>query len=58
LAWINSIPPVILGVITGLLPTVMLAVLMSLVPVFCRFAAKTAGYGKQASHFGNKTQMD
>jgi hypothetical protein len=47
LQWINSIPKVILGVVTGLLPTVMLAVLMSLVPVFCRFAAKMAGYGMQ-----------
>jgi hypothetical protein len=51
LAWINSIPTVILGLITGLLPTIMLAVLMSLVPVFCRFAAKTAGYGKLNSPF-------
>jgi hypothetical protein len=47
LQWINSIPKVILGLVTGLLPTVMLAVLMSLVPVFCRFAAKMAGYGMQ-----------
>jgi signal recognition particle receptor subunit alpha len=36
LAWIDSIPPVILGVVTGLLPTVLLAVLMALVPVICR----------------------
>jgi hypothetical protein len=36
LGFINSIPPVILGVVTGLLPTVMLAVLMALVPVICR----------------------
>lgn len=36
LAWINDIPPVILGVVTGLLPTVMLAILMALVPVICR----------------------
>lgn len=44
LEWINSIPQVILGVITGLLPTIMLAVLMALVPIFCRFLAKVAGY--------------
>jgi len=44
LRWINSIPPVILGVVTGLLPSVMLAVLMALVPIFCRFMAKIAGY--------------
>jgi hypothetical protein len=36
LQWINDIPPVILGVITGLLPVVMLAVLMALVPIICR----------------------
>jgi len=46
LGWIQSIPPVILGVVTGLLPAVLLAVLMALVPIFCRFLAKTAGYGK------------
>ncbi|KAF1917662.1 hypothetical protein BDU57DRAFT_514015 [Ampelomyces quisqualis] len=44
LSWINSIPSVILGVVTGLLPAVLLAVLMALVPIFCRFMAKTAGY--------------
>jgi len=43
LAWINSIPQFILGVVTGLLPTVLLAVLMALVPVICRFFAKLAG---------------
>lgn len=36
LEWINSIPPVILGVVTGLLPVIMLAVLMALVPIVCR----------------------
>lgn len=36
LEWINSIPSVILGVVTGLLPVIMLAVLMSLVPIICR----------------------
>lgn len=36
LEWINSIPPAILGVVTGLLPTIMLAVLMALVPIICR----------------------
>lgn len=49
LRWLESIPPVIFGVITGLLPSVMLAVLMALVPIFCRFMAKTAGYGKRFS---------
>jgi hypothetical protein len=36
LAWIDDIPPAVLGVVTGLLPTVLLAVLMALVPVICR----------------------
>ncbi|KAF9697957.1 hypothetical protein EKO04_004154 [Ascochyta lentis] len=44
LSWILDIPQVILGVVTGLLPSVMLAVLMALVPIFCRLMAKLAGY--------------
>lgn len=36
LRWIDDIPSVILGVVTGLLPTVLLAVLMALVPIICR----------------------
>jgi calcium permeable stress-gated cation channel len=36
LAWIDDIPSVILGVVTGLLPTVLLAALMALVPIICR----------------------
>ena len=36
LSFINKIPPVILGLITGLLPSVLLAVLMALVPIFLR----------------------
>jgi hypothetical protein len=36
LRWIDSIPPTILGVVTGLLPTILLAVLMALVPIICR----------------------
>lgn len=44
LSWILDIPQVILGVVTGLLPSVMLAVLMALVPIFCRLMAKVAGY--------------
>lgn len=43
LSFINSIPPVIMGVVTGLLPTVLLAVLMALLPIWLRFLAKTAG---------------
>jgi hypothetical protein len=36
LHFIDHIPPVIMGVVTGLLPSVLLSVLMSLVPVVCR----------------------
>lgn len=36
LSFINSIPKVILGVVTGLLPSIILAVLMALVPIFLR----------------------
>jgi hypothetical protein len=36
LHFISHIPPVILGVVTGLLPSVLLSVLMSLVPIVCR----------------------
>ncbi|KAI9705577.1 MAG: Transmembrane protein 63C [Candelina mexicana] len=43
LKFIYKIPPVILGVVTGLLPTIMLAVLMALLPVVLRLAAKWGG---------------
>lgn len=36
LKFILSIPPVILGVVTGLLPSVLLAVLMALLPIILR----------------------
>ncbi|KAH7305072.1 hypothetical protein BKA65DRAFT_486125 [Rhexocercosporidium sp. MPI-PUGE-AT-0058] len=43
LSFINSIPDKILGVVTGLLPAIMLAVLMALVPIVCRWMAKLSG---------------
>jgi calcium permeable stress-gated cation channel len=43
LSFIDSIPEVILGVVTGLLPVIMLAVLMALLPIWLRFLAKKAG---------------
>lgn len=43
LGFINNMPQVIMGVITGLLPVVALAVLMSLVPPFIKFVGKQAG---------------
>lgn len=36
LGWINDIPNWILGVVTGLLPSVLLAVLMALLPIVLR----------------------
>ncbi|KAF9873251.1 duf221 domain-containing protein [Colletotrichum karsti] len=42
-AWISKIPPVILGVVSGLLPGVALSILMSLVPVIMRLCARLAG---------------
>ncbi|ROT40740.1 DUF221-domain-containing protein [Sodiomyces alkalinus F11] len=43
LAWLDAVPEVIMGVISGLLPAVALAILMSLVPVVMRLCAKLAG---------------
>lgn len=43
LRFINNCPKVILGLITGLLPTIMLSVLMMLVPVFIKFLGKKSG---------------
>lgn len=43
LTWLNEVPPAIMGVITGLLPSVAMAILMSLVPVIMRLCAKLAG---------------
>jgi len=43
LSFINNLPDVILGVVTGLLPVVALAVLMALLPIVLRLAAKIGG---------------
>ncbi|KIV93563.1 hypothetical protein PV10_04769 [Exophiala mesophila] len=43
LSFINNCPDVILGVITNLLPVIMLSLLMSLVPAIMRFMGKVAG---------------
>ncbi|KAL1858947.1 hypothetical protein VTK73DRAFT_7723 [Phialemonium thermophilum] len=43
LKWLNKIPSVIMGVVTGLLPSVALSILMSLVPVVMRLCAKLSG---------------
>ncbi|KJZ72979.1 hypothetical protein HIM_07551 [Hirsutella minnesotensis 3608] len=43
LTWLKDIPEKILGVISGLLPSILMAVLMSLVPVIMRLCGKLAG---------------
>ncbi|RYD63905.1 MAG: hypothetical protein EOP84_33195, partial [Verrucomicrobiaceae bacterium] len=43
LGFINNIPSVILGVVTGLLPTLIMAACILLVPIICRQLAKLAG---------------
>ncbi|CAI7611764.1 unnamed protein product [Penicillium glandicola] len=43
LKFIDSVPSWIKGVITGLLPTVMMAILMALVPIILRLMAKLGG---------------
>jgi hypothetical protein len=40
LSFINDIPSVILGVVTGLLPVLLLSILMTLVPIICNIIAK------------------
>ncbi|OAQ95343.1 hypothetical protein VFPFJ_01453 [Purpureocillium lilacinum] len=43
LTWLDSIPKPILGVVSGLLPSVALSILMSYVPIIMRACAKLAG---------------
>ncbi|SCU90635.1 LADA_0F05446g1_1 [Lachancea dasiensis] len=43
LKFINNLPDVLLGLITAMLPTVALAILMSLVPVFIKKLGKLSG---------------
>lgn len=43
LRFINNMPKVLLGVITGLLPSVALAILMSLIPPFIKYMGKKSG---------------
>ncbi|KAL4882249.1 hypothetical protein BJY04DRAFT_50877 [Aspergillus karnatakaensis] len=43
LGFIDDLPEVIKGVIAGLLPAAALVLLMSLVPIICRFCARRAG---------------
>ncbi|WBW71706.1 calcium ion transmembrane transporter [Schizosaccharomyces osmophilus] len=43
LRFIDNMPPKLMGIITGILPTVAYAVLMSLVPPFIKFMGKMGG---------------
>ncbi|KAF2719046.1 DUF221-domain-containing protein [Polychaeton citri CBS 116435] len=43
LSFLNSLPHWLMGVVTGLLPTILLAVLMALLPIFLRLMAKVGG---------------
>lgn len=43
LDFINNLPSWLLGVVTGLLPTIMLAILMAVLPMFIRAMAKLSG---------------
>ncbi|KKA26105.1 hypothetical protein TD95_003119 [Thielaviopsis punctulata] len=48
LSFLDKVPSVIMGFITGLLPSIALAVLMSLVPVVIRLMAKFSGEPTQS----------
>ncbi|KAK3374479.1 hypothetical protein B0T24DRAFT_296796 [Lasiosphaeria ovina] len=43
LTWLTKIPTVIMGVVTGLLPSVALSILMSFVPIIMRLCARLSG---------------
>lgn len=43
LSFLNSIPDTIMGVVEGLLPTILLAALMALLPIILRLMAKLGG---------------
>ena len=43
LGFVNNIPPIILGVVQGLLPSALLALLMMLLPPFLRWTARLSG---------------
>ncbi|KAG7661895.1 uncharacterized protein J8A68_004590 [[Candida] subhashii] len=43
LRWILNLPPSLLGIVTGILPTAMLAILMMILPMFIRGVAVVSG---------------
>ncbi|KAH7872085.1 uncharacterized protein C8R40DRAFT_1255595 [Lentinula edodes] len=48
LAWLCSLPSPVVGIIQGILPPVLLAVLMMLLPIFLRLLAKFEGIPKRS----------
>ncbi|TVY87416.1 Uncharacterized protein LAWI1_G006273, partial [Lachnellula willkommii] len=48
LSWINKLPSIVLGLISGLLPAVALAMLMAAVPIMLRACARQAGVPTEA----------
>ncbi|TVY36676.1 Phosphate metabolism protein [Lachnellula occidentalis] len=48
LSWINKLPTIVLGLISGLLPAIALAMLMSAVPIMLRACARQAGVPTEA----------
>ncbi|ANB14423.1 Rsn1p [Sugiyamaella lignohabitans] len=60
LDFLNNLPKPLMGLVTGLLPTILLAVLMMLLPIFIRLMGKLAGnpsksrveYYTQNAYFG------
>lgn len=48
LSFLDKVPTVVMGFITGLLPSVLLSILMSLVPVIIRLCARFAGEPTEA----------
>ncbi len=43
LAWLCKLPPVIVGIISGILPPALLAILMLLLPIILRLLARFEG---------------
>ena len=43
LSWLNQLPPVVIGIIQGILPPVLLAIILALVPIIFRLLVKQQG---------------
>ncbi|KAF2089145.1 DUF221-domain-containing protein [Saccharata proteae CBS 121410] len=56
LHWLDNLSSTQLGVLTGLLPPLLLSAVVSLVPMICRFIAKEAG-SVSSSHVELQTQI-